>query len=94
MRPSKKDFIKAIYAHNKQKIYKKDGINEYVRYIDYSSFGITSLEPELVFLHVKLIFLEENQFIITNGWSNDYSSELIELFDSKFSSVIAALGRN
>ena len=89
--PSKKDFIKAILRHNKQKIYNNNECKKYINYIDYSSFEIANLDPELVFLHVKLFFLQENHFLITNGWSNDYSTELIELFDNKFTYEISTL---
>lgn len=88
---SKKDFIKAILRHNKQKIYNNNEHTKHISYIDYSSFEISNLEPELVFLHVKLIFLQENHFLITNGWTNDYSTDLIELFGDKFYYEISAL---
>ena len=89
--PSKKDFIKAILRHNKQKIYNNNECKNHIDYIDYSSFEIANLDPELVFLHVKLFFLQENHFLITNGWSNDYSTELIELFGNKFAYEISTL---
>lgn len=77
--PSKREFIQTIYKHNRANI-KSDN----TEYVDHKSFNISSLAPELVFLHVKIIELRSTDIAFTNGWTNDFSLDLMEIMNENF----------
>jgi len=80
---TKEEVIKTIYQHNQQK-YKNNGL------IDYKNFKIDTIgSPELVYLHVKY-FITKNieSFVITNGFTNDFSFILRYIFETNHSELL------
>lgn len=83
LKPLKADIIKTIYMHNQNKY---QGIHT----IDYSNFNIKVFESELVYLHVKLYIPKNNirSFVITNGFTNDFSTLLRKIFEYKHQDLL------
>lgn len=83
--PSKADIIKTIFEHNQQK-YKESNT------IDYKDFKIETIgNPELIYLHVKLYMPSIKSFVVTNGFTNDFSPILRKLFDNQHLSLLNIL---
>jgi len=81
-KPKKFDIIKTIFEHNQQK---------YTKYynIDYKNFKIDTVgTPELVYLHVKLYMPNIESFVITNGFTNDFSPLLRKIFENQHSELL------
>lgn len=83
MKPTKADIIKTIYMHNQNKYQESHTI-------DYSNFNIEVFESELVYLHVKLYIPKNNirTFVITNGFTNDFSTTLRKIFEYKHKDLL------
>ena len=83
MKPTKADIIKTIYMHNQNKYQESHTI-------DYSNFNIEVFESELVYLHVKLYIPKNNirTFVITNGFTNDFSTTLRKIFEYKHQDLL------
>lgn len=81
--PTQADLIKAIHLHNKNQ-YKGS------HFINYTDVNIDITEPELIYLHTKLYIPKINieSIIITNGFSNDYSTLLRNVFTNKYKELI------
>jgi hypothetical protein len=75
--PTQADLIKAIHLHNKNRY---QGSHT----IDYKDANIDITEPELIYLHLKLYIPRSDidSIIITNGFTNDYSTLLRKIFTS------------
>jgi len=87
-KPKKFDIIKTIFEHNQQK---------YTKYynIDYKNFKIDTVgTPELVYLHVKLYMPNIESFVITNGFTNDFSPLLRKIFENHIQNYCIYLGMN
>jgi len=86
IKPMKQDFIKVVYLHN-QNAYDGNHI------IDYKDFNIEILEPELIYLHMKLYILKNatGSFTITNGCTNDFSTPLRKIFECKHQELLKIL---
>lgn len=83
--PSKADIIKTIFEHNQQK-YKESNT------IDYKDFKIETIgNPELIYLHVKLYMPSIKSFVVTNGFTNDFSPILRKLFENQHLSLLNIL---
>ncbi len=86
-RPNKLDIIKTIYTHNQ---------NNYqgVREVDFKNFKIDmTVKPELIYLHVKL-YIPKNSiksFVVTNGFTNDFSTTLRKIFEYKHQKLVRLL---
>ncbi len=81
-KPTKSDIIKTIFEHNQQKF--KGGHR-----IDYKDFKIETVgDPELLYLHVKLYMPNIKSFVITNGFTNDFSPILRKLFEEQYSELL------
>ncbi len=81
-KPSKSDIIKTIFEHNQQK-YKESHV------VDYKDFKIDTVgEPELIYLHVKLYMPDIKSFVLTNGFTNDFSPMLRKIFEYKHSELL------
>jgi len=82
-KPTKSDIIKTIYMHNQNR-YQGSHI------IDYSNFNIEVFESELIYLHVKLYIPKNNikSFVITNGFTNDFSTALRKIFEYKHQDLL------
>jgi len=82
-KPTKADIINTIYIHNK---------NQYQgsHTIDYKNFNIEIFESELIYLHVKLYIPKNNikSFVITNGFTNDFSTVLRKIFEYKYQNIL------
>lgn len=89
IQPTKKDFIQALNRHNKERLE-----NEYLNRIDYKELIFSNLEPELIYLHSKLIILDNSNIIITNGWTNDYSNDLQNIFSYNLKNELLAIKQN
>jgi len=83
LKPTKSDIIKTIYKHNQNRY--KGGHT-----IDYSNFNIEIFESELIYLHVKLYIPKNNikSFVITNGFTNDFSTALRKMFEYKHQDLL------
>lgn len=83
--PSKADIIKTIFEHNQQK-YKESNT------IDYKDFKIETVgNPELIYLHVKLYMPSIKSFVVTNGFTNDFSPILRKLFENQHATLLNIL---
>lgn len=81
-KPSKADIIKTIFEHNQQK-YKESPT------IDYKDFKIETVgDPELIYLHVKLYMPSIKSFVMTNGFTNDFSPILRKLFENQHATLL------
>ena len=81
-KPTKADIIKTIFEHNQQK-YKESHT------IDYKDFKIDTVgEPELIYLHTKLYMPNIKSFVITNGFTNDFSPLLRKIFENQHSELL------
>ena len=81
-KPSKADIIKTIFEHNQQK-YKESPT------IDYKDFKIETVgDPELIYLHVKLYMPSIKSFVVTNGFTNDFSPILRKLFENQHATLL------
>jgi len=79
---TKADIIKAIFEHNQQK-YQESHI------IDYKDFKIDAVgDPELIYIHVKLYMPNIKSFVITNGFTNDFSPILRRVFENQHSELL------
>jgi len=85
-KPTKSDIIKTIYKHNQNK-YKGSHT------IDYKNFNIEIFESELIFLHTKFYIPKNNiqSFVITNGFTNDFSTVLRKVFEYKHQELLKFL---
>jgi len=86
-KPTKIDIIKNIYAHNQNKY---QGSHT----IDYKNFKIDMLDkPELIYLHTKLFIPKNNieSIVITNGFTNDFSTTLRKIFENKHFELLKML---
>ncbi|MFY4758171.1 hypothetical protein [Aliarcobacter butzleri] len=84
-KPSKADIIKTIFEHNQQK-YKESHT------IDYKDFKIETVgDPELIYLHVKLYMPSIKSFVVTNGFTNDFSPILRKLFENQHATLLNIL---
>jgi len=83
IKPTKSDIIKTIYMHNQNRY---QGSHT----IDYSNFNIEVFESELIYLHVKLYIPKNNikSFVITNGFSNDFSTALRKMYEYKYQDLL------
>ena len=83
IKPTKVDIIKTIYMHNQNKY---QGSHT----IDYNNFNIEVFKSELVYLHVKLYIPKNNirSFVITNGFTNDFSASLRKVFEYKHQDLL------
>jgi len=84
-KPTYEDIIKTIYLHNK---------NDYKHYarVDYTNFNIDIVNTnEVIFLHVKLFIPNSSidNFIISNGFTNDYSTLLRQLYENNHQDLIS-----
>ena len=76
-KPTKAGIIKTIFEHN-QKKYKESHT------IDYKNFKIDTVGvPELIYIHVKLYMPNIKSIVITNGFTNDFSPLLRNIFENK-----------
>lgn len=76
-KPSKADIIKTIFKHNQER-YKES------HSIDYKDFKIETVgEPELIYLHIKFYMPSIKSFVITNGFTNDFSPILRKVFETQ-----------
>jgi hypothetical protein len=81
-KPTKADMIKTIFEHNQQK-YKENHT------IDYKDFKIDTVgDPELIYIHVKLYMPNIKSFVITNGFTNDFSPLLRKIFENQYSELL------
>lgn len=81
-KPSKADIIKTIFEHNQQN-YKESPT------IDYKDFKIETVgDPELIYLHVKLYMPSIKSFVVTNGFTNDFSPILRKLFENQHATLL------
>ncbi len=81
-KPIKSDIIKTIFEHNQQK-YKKSHT------IDYKDFKIETVgDPELIYLHIKLYMPNIKSFVMTNGFTNDFSPILRKLFENQHATLL------
>ena len=87
--PTKKDFIQALNKHNKERLK-----GEYLDKIDYRELIFGELEPELIYLHSKLIILENSNVVITNGWTNDFSNDLQNIFSNNLNNELLEIKQN
>lgn len=86
-KPTHRDIIKNIYAHNQNKY---QGSHT----IDYKDFKIDMLDkPELIYLHTKLFIPKNNieSIVITNGFTNDFSTTLRTIFENKHFELLQIL---
>lgn len=84
-KPSKADIIKTIFEHNQQK-YKESNS------IDYKDFKIETVgDPEPIYLHVKLYMPSIKSFVVTNGFTNDFSPILRKLFENEHATLLNIL---
>ncbi|WP_418186559.1 hypothetical protein [Aliarcobacter lanthieri] len=82
-KPSKMDIIKTIYNHNQAK-YEESSV------IDYKDFNIDTVgEPELIYLHVKLLMPNIKTFVVSNGFTKDFSPILRKLFENEHSELLS-----
>ena len=82
-KPSKMDIIKTIYNHNQAK-YKEISV------IDYKDFNIDTVgEPELIYLHVKFLMPNIKTFVVSNGFTEDFSPILRKLFENEHSELLS-----
>ena len=82
-KPTKSDIIKTIFEHNQQR-YKES------HSIDYKDFKIETIgDPELLYLHVKFYMPSVKSFLITNGFTNDFSPILRNLFEKQHSELLS-----
>ncbi|MEL0649926.1 hypothetical protein V6246_00745 [Algibacter sp. TI.3.09] len=88
-KPTKLQIVETIFKHNQSK-YK--GSHK----IDVKQFNIDLLKPELLYLHTKLYILKDNidSFVITNGFTNDFSTVLRKLFSERHSTLLPLLRKN
>jgi len=81
-KPTKADIIKTIFEHNQQK-YKESHT------IDYKDFKIDTVgDPELIYVHVKLYMPNIQSFVVTNGFTNDFSPLLRKIFENQHSELL------
>ena len=81
-KPTKADIIKTIFEHNQQK-YKESHT------IDFKDFKIDTVgDPELIYLHTKLYMPNIKSFVITNGFTNDFSPLLRKIFENQHSELL------
>lgn len=84
-KPSKADIIKTIFEQNQQK-YKESHT------IDYKDFKIETVgNPEQIYLHVKLYMPSIKSFVVTNGFTNDFSPILRKLFENQHATLLNIL---
>jgi hypothetical protein len=85
-KPTKQDFIKTIFTHNQNNYHGSFTV-------DYKNFNIEILKPELIYLHTKLYILKNatGSFIITNGFTNDFSTPLRTIFESRHQKLLKIL---
>jgi hypothetical protein len=85
--PTRSDIIKTIYIHNQNKYQGNHGI-------DYKNFKIDMIDkPELMYLHTKLFIPRGNieSFVITNGFTNDFSTTLRRVLENKHFELLEIL---
>jgi len=85
--PTRSDIIKTIYIHNQNKYQGSHGIN-------YKNFKIDMIDrPELMYLHTKLFIPRGNieSFLITNGFTNDFSTTLRRVLENKHFELLEIL---
>jgi len=75
---TKADIIKTIFEHNQQK-YKESHTIDYNKDFKIDTVG----DPELIYLHVKLYMPNIQSFVITNGFTNDFSPLLRKIFENQ-----------
>jgi len=87
-KPTKADIIKTIFEHNQQK-YKESHT------IDFKDFKIDTVgDPELIYLHTKLYMPKIKSFVITNGFTNDFSPLLRKIFENQHSELLSILKKD
>jgi hypothetical protein len=81
-KPSKTDIIKTIFEYNQK--YKESHT------INYKNFKIDTVgDPELIYIHVKLYMPNIKSFVITNGFTNDFSPLLRKIFENQHSKLLS-----
>jgi hypothetical protein len=88
-KPTKLQIVETIFKHNQSKFMGSHKIDD-------KQFNIDLLKPELLYLHTKLYILKDNidSFVITNGFTNDFSTVLRKLFNEQHSKLLALLRGN
>ena len=82
---TKEDIIRTIYLHNQNNY---DGFGK----IDYQNFNIDLINTtELIYLHTKLFIPKSSPdtIVITNGFTNDYSTLFREIYDNQHQELIS-----
>ena len=82
-KPSQVDIMKTILEHNQQK-YKGSHIIDYKKNFKIDTVG----NPELIYIHVKLYMPNIKSFVITNGFTNDFSPLLRKIFENQHSELL------
>ena len=81
-KPCKTDIVKTIFEHNQQKYKESHTINT-------QNFKIDTVgDPELIYIHVKLYMPNIKSFVITNGFTNDFSPLLRKIFENRHSELL------